>query len=41
MPLPLPPQPTDEQTKKFAAQVYGWILVFVLVLTIGAQLLMR
>ena len=38
MPLPLPPQPSDRSTRKFANQVYGWMLVFVLALAFLAHL---
>lgn len=41
MPLPLPPHPTDRPTRKYATQLYGWVLVFVLLLAVIAQLLMR
>jgi hypothetical protein len=32
VPLPLPQQPTDRPTRKFANQLYGWLAVAVLLL---------
>jgi hypothetical protein len=41
MPLPLPPHPTDRSTRKFASQLYGWLVVFVLILASLANLAMH
>jgi hypothetical protein len=39
MPLPLPPTPPDRGTRKWGNAIYGWILVFVILLGCVAHLL--
>jgi hypothetical protein len=41
VPLPLPPQPTDRSTRRFASQLYGWMFVGVLLLGFLGHLLLR